>query len=337
MVLEKRKKKFRINIYVIILVIIVIAAFAFRAIRTSENNQISEKNDGDRTKPVFNSTEPDFDIFISPDKLYSSNAILIRLEDDEVLMQKNSDEIIYPASLTKMMTAIVAIENLPNLNEKIKLTTSMFEGLYEAHASMAGFQPDEEVRAIDLLYGAILPSGAESCIALAYHIAGSEQNFVKLMNQKAKELGMENTHFENTTGLHNENHYTTLKDMSILLIYALKNDTFREIFTTFIYPIPPTNKHTAGIILYSTLYRRLCELSDKNIIDGIILGGKTGYTDEAGLCLASLGKVGDEEYILVTTAAEGNTRTEQYNVIDALTIYNSIGQKWFRQKNLLRF
>lgn len=337
MVLERRKKKPRISIFVIILVITVIAAFAFRAVRTSEKNQISKKNDAYKTKPVYNSTELDFDISISPDKLYSSNAILIRLKDNEVLMEKNSDEIIYPASLTKMMTAIVAIENLPNLNEKVKLTISMFEGLYEVHASMAGFQPDEEIKAIDLLYGAMLPSGAESCIALAVHIAGSEENFVKLMNQKAEELGMKNTHFENTTGLHNDNHYTTVKDLSALLIYALKNDTFKEIFTTFICSIPPTNKHSEGITLYSTLYRRLCELSDKNIIDGKILGGKTGYTEEAGLCLASLAKVGDEEYILITTGAEGNTRTEQYNVIDALDVYNRIGLKLFRHENSLTF
>lgn len=337
MVLEKRKKKLRISMFVIILVIIVIAVFAFRTIRASESNQISEKNDGDKTKPVFSSTELDFDISISTDKLYSSNGILIRLKDNEVLLQKNSDEVIYPASLTKMMTAIVAIENLPNLNEKIKLTTSMFEGLYEAHASMAGFQPDEEIKAIDLLYGAMLPSGAESCIALAVHIAGSEQNFVKLMNQKAQELGMKNTHFENTTGLHHESHYTTVKDLSVLLNYALKNDTFREIFTTFIYPIPNTNKHLEGITLYSTLYIRLCELSDKNIMYGKILGGKTGYTEEAGLCLASLAKVGNQEYILITTGAKGDPRTEQYNVIDALVVYNSIGQQWFRHKNLFKF
>jgi len=128
--------------------------FCFQIYHNFRNNQISEKEDDYKTKPNFNSTELDFDIFISPEKLYSSNAILIRLKDNEVLMEKNSDEIIYPASLTKMMTAIVAIENLPNLNEKVKLTISMFEGLYEVHASMAGFQPDEEIKAIDLLYGA---------------------------------------------------------------------------------------------------------------------------------------------------------------------------------------
>jgi len=321
MVRKVRKKKSGIRIFVTFLMMVVIAAFVYRSIITPGNNQIYEKEYDDRTPPIPPSIEPDFTVSISPDKLNSSNAILIRLIDDTVLMQKNSREKIYPASLTKMMTVIVAIENLPDLNEKIKLTRSMFEGLYEADASMAGFQPGEQVRAIDLLYGVMLPSGAECCIALADHIAGSEQNFVKLMNQKAEDLGMKNTHFENATGLHNENHYTTVKDLAILLSNALQNDTFREIFTTFRYSTPTTNKHPGGITFYSTMYERL---GDQNIIDGEILGGKTGYTDEAGLCLASLAKVGKQEYILITAGAKGDHHSEQYNITDALAVYNSI-------------
>jgi len=214
-----------------------------------------------------------------------------------------------------MMTTIVAIENLPDLNEKIKLTKSMFEGLYEADASMAGFQAGEQVRAIDLLYGIMLPSGAECCIALADHIAGSEQSFVKLMNKKAEDLGMKNTHFVNTSGLHNENHCTTVKDIAVLLSYALQNDTFREIFTTFRYSTASTNKHPGGITFY---------IGDQKIIGGEFLGGKTGYTDEAGLCLASLAKVDEQEYILITAGAKGDHNSEQYNITDALAIYNSI-------------
>lgn len=144
---------------------------------------------------------------------------------------------------------------------------------------------------------------------------------MELMNQKAEELGMKKTHFANATGLHNENHYTTVKDLAILLCNALKNDTFREIFTTFRYSIPPTNKHPGGITFYSTMYKRL---GDQKIIDGEILGGKTGYTDKAGLCLASLAKVGELEYILITTGAKGDHHTEQYNIIDAIAVYNSI-------------
>lgn len=219
------------------------------------------------------------------------------------------------------MTAIVAIENLPDLKEEIKLTNSMFQGLYEANASMAGFQPGEQVKAIDLLYGATLPSGAECCIGLANRIAGSEKNFVKIMNHKAADLGMENTNFENATGLHDENHYSTVKDLSILLIYALQNDTFREIFTSFRHSTQPTNKHSNGITFYSTLFE---DINSQSIINGEILGGKTGYTDEAGLCLASLAKVGKQEYIMISAGAKGDHYSEQYNITDALAVYSSI-------------
>lgn len=264
---------------------------------------------------------PDADVYIPFDRLNSPYAILIRLNDRLIIKEKNCEEVIYPASLTKIMTAVVAIENLPDLQKEIILTNAMFEGLYEANASMAGFQPGERVRAIDLLYGVLLPSGAESCRALANEAAGSEQDFVKIMNQKAAELGMDNTHFTNTIGLHHKSHYSTVKDLAILLSYALQNDTFREIFTSSRYSTPPTNIHPDGITFYSTLFK---ELETPQIAGGEILGGKTGYTDKAGLCLASLARVGGQEYILVTAGAKGDYHTEPYNIIDALIVYNSL-------------
>jgi D-alanyl-D-alanine carboxypeptidase (penicillin-binding protein 5/6) len=334
-----KKKKSAIGISIALLLMVVIAALVYKSIITPGSHQIFEKeyhdktsshsflkittdSSDDRTTPVPSSKiDSNPSVSISPDKLNSPNVVLIRLKDHTILMQKNSEEKIYPASLTKMMTAIVAIEELPDLKGKIKLTNSTFQGLYEANASMAGFQPGEQVRAIDLLYGLMLPSGAECCIGLADQIAGSEQNFVKIMNQKAADLGMDNTHFENATGLHNENHYTTVKDLAILLSYALRNDTFREIFTSSRHSTPPTNKHPGGISFYSTMFETL---NNQNIIDGKILGGKTGYTDEAGLCLASFANVGKQEYILISAGAKGNHHTEQYNITDALAVYNSI-------------
>ena len=128
----------------------------------------------------------------------------------------------------------------------------MFAGLYEQDATQAGFQPGETVRAIDLLYGVMLPSGAECCIALSYAIAGSEQGFVDLMNKKAEKLGMDGTHFCDSTGLHNPDHYSTAKDMAVLLQYALKNDTFREIAESPWHSTPGTNLHPDGITYYST-------------------------------------------------------------------------------------
>lgn len=309
MVRRVKKKKSKVSIFVTLLFIVSIAAFGYKYIITSGNQHILRKQYDN--------------ISSSLGKLKSPNAILIRLKDQTTLMQKNSEQKIYPASLTKMMTAIVAIQKLPNLNEKIKLTDSTFHGLYGADASMAGFQPGEQVTARDLLYGVLLPSGAECCIGLAEEIAGSEQNFVKMMNQKAAEIGMRNTHFENTTGLQNENHYTTVKDLALLLNYALKNDTFRGIFTSSRHSTQSTNKHPEGITFYSTMSEGL---KSENIIGGKILGGKTGYTEKAGLCLASLAKVGKQEYILISAGAKGDHHSEQYNITDALAVYNSIGR-----------
>ncbi|MFS0615138.1 D-alanyl-D-alanine carboxypeptidase family protein [Lederbergia ruris] len=320
----RKVKKRKTGICVFVIFSLIVAVFVFKFIITPGNQHRFETEYDDNTSLVPSADiEPDSSVSISLDKLNSSHVILIRLEDQTILMQKSSEEKIYPASLTKMMTAIVAIENLTNLQKEIQLTHNTFNGLYSANASMAGFQPGEKVRAIDLLYGVMLPSGAEACIGLADQIAGSEQDFVTMMNQKAAELGMYNTHFENTTGLHNKSHYTTVKDLAILLNYALKNKTFREIFTSSRHSTQPTNKHPEGITFYSTMFEKL---NNQNIIGGEILGGKTGYTDEAGLCLASLAKVGNQEYILITAGAKGDIHSEQYNITDALAVYNSIGK-----------
>lgn len=324
MVQKSKKKKSKKSIFIIFLLITGIVFVVCKYIVIPENSNLLEEEYSDRNLPNLSSeTIPKPSVSISSDKLRSSSAILIRLDDYAILMQKNSEDRIYPASLTKIMTAIVAIENLPDLKEEIKLTDSTFQGLYEADASMAGFQPGERVRAIDLLYGAILPSGAECCVGLAERIAGSERNFAEMMNQKAKKLGMNNTHFENSTGLHDENHYTTVKDLSVLLSYALQNELFREIFTSSRHSTRPTNIHPDGITYYSTLFEKL-KFKNQNIINGEILGGKTGYTDNAGLCLASLAKVGKHEYILITAGAKGNQHSEQYNVTDAIAVYNGI-------------
>ena len=311
---RRYKKKSKIKGFLKFLLILGIAVFALKIIP----GKIMEVKDKHEFKPVQKSTKK---IYISPEGIHSSYAILVDLEDKNILMEKNADEKVYPASMTKIMTAIVAIENLPNTNVKVELSPSVFQNLSGSDASVAGFLQGEKVKAIDLLYGALLPSGAECCIGLADYIAGSEENFVDMMNKKAEKLGLDNTHFVNTTGLHDQNHFTTVKDIASLLSYALENETFREIFTSSSHSTSPTNKHPDGITFKSNMFK---ELGEQTIKEGKILGGKTGYTDEAGLCLASLAESDGKEYILVTAGAEGNHKTEQYNIIDAVTVYNSL-------------
>ncbi len=274
-------------------------------------------------QPFDNAINPA--VTVSADRLYSPHAILVSVNDHTVLLQKSSETRIYPASLTKMMTTLVAIENLPNLQKEIKISDSVFQELYNTDATMAGFQPGEKVSAIDLLYGVMLPSGAECCIVLADHISGSEAGFVELMNQKAADLGMSMTHYSNATGLHDKNHYTTVRDLSVLLKYALQNDTFKRIFCTSRYTTKPTRQHPDGITFHSTMFEKVNTSGTAcSINEGRLLGGKTGYTEEAGLCLASYAVKGGKEYILITAGAKGNHKTEQYNIKDAFMVYNSI-------------
>ena len=255
-------------------------------------------------------------------KLYSSNATLIRLEDQKCLLEKNGQEKIYPASLTKIMTAAVAIEQIPNLREKVELSADLFQPLYDANASLAGFLPGEWVRAEDLLYGALLPSGAECCVGLANAAAGSEEAFVNKMNQMAQKLGMVNTHFTNCTGLHEPDQYSTTEDIARLLNHVLQNKTFREIFTSHHHSVKGTNLHPDGVTFYSSFFQSA--EGNTSFFWGEILGGKTGYTNEAGLCLATLAQVNGKEYILVTAGAQGDHNTQPFHVMDAVSVYESL-------------
>ena len=139
----------------------------------------------------------------------SRHAILLDAQSGQILAQKRADERAAPASLTKMMTILLAIEAEPDLDKQVTLPEDIFPPLQTEKASMAGFVPGETVTVRDLLYGVMLPSGAECCEALAQLISGSEESFAALMNQKAAELGMKNTHFTNATGLTATEHYSS--------------------------------------------------------------------------------------------------------------------------------
>ncbi|MBK3495799.1 D-alanyl-D-alanine carboxypeptidase [Viridibacillus sp. YIM B01967] len=254
-------------------------------------------------------------------ELHSSNAILVDLKSKKVMIDKQSEMKIYPASLTKMMTVIVALEHLPDLEQQVTLPFTMFNEIQAANASVAGFTAQEQVSVRDLLYGNMLPSGADASVGLAIAVAGSEEGFVKLMNDKAKKVGMNDTHFMNATGLHDAEHYSTVKDLSKLLRYALKDETFYEVFTAQRYTTSATNIHPNGITFTSSMFDKLPTAS---IEGGTILGGKTGYTDKAGLCLASLAEKNDRKYIFITTGAPGDHNTEQFHLIDAMTVYNQM-------------
>lgn len=253
--------------------------------------------------------------------LYSESAVLLDLDTGKIAAQKKSQEKIYPASLTKMMTVLLVLENGEDLDKQVRLSEDIFPELYEEGASMAGFLPGEHATVRDLLYGVMLPSGGECCKALAKEVAGSEEKFADLMNEKAEELGMKHTYFVNSTGLQDKKHYTTVKDLARLLEYAWKNGDFQAIFTKKSYTVPPTDGHPEGFTFYSLMFQ---EMEQSGITSDYILGGKTGYTSDAGLCLASVGTAGDKTYALVTAKADGSHDTQPYHILDAVSVFQKL-------------
>ena len=260
---------------------------------------------------------------VSLEGLISPEAVLMDADSGEMLAAKNADASIYPASMTKVMTALLVLEANPDLDTPVTLPEDIFPELRAEDASMAGFRPGETATVRDLLYGVLLPSGAECCETLAREVSGSEEAFVELMNQKAAELGMASTNFCNPTGLHDPEHVSTVRDMARLTEAALQNETFRKLFTTERYTVPATNCHPQGFTMHSTL---LSQLDGTELHRGRILGGKTGYTGEAGLCLASLAEVKGREYILVTAGAGGDHSTAPYHIEDAVTVYRRVSR-----------
>jgi len=259
---------------------------------------------------------------IGADALSSSNAYVIRLSDGAVLIDKGSTDRVYPASITKLMTALVALDHLNNLDEQFMMTSEIIDPYYLEGASLAGFEHGETVTVRDLLYGLLLPSGAEACEALVQMSAGDEASFVEMMNAKAAELGLTGTHFTNATGLHNDDHYSTCADLAVIMKEAVNNETIRGILCTPSYVCTPTDIHPEGLTLVSTLFYYL----DNDTFDNgaQILGGKTGTTDEAGRCLATLGSYDFDDYISITTGAPYGEEGTYPNIADAVSIYSNM-------------
>lgn len=262
-------------------------------------------------------------ITVNLDSLDSPNAVLIDVDTGTVIGSKNAQTRIYPASMVKIMTVLTAIREIRNLGETVEMSYDYYDMLYARDASRAGFEPGEKAVIRDLLYGALLPSGAECCMELALQAAGSESAFVELMNQNASKLGLTQTQFTNCTGLHDEGQYSTPAEIAAILQDALKNKTFYKVFTTKSYTVEATEVHPDGFTFQSSMFKGM---QSPTVIGGEILGGKTGYTDDAGHCLASMAKIGGREYILVTAGWAQNPRVDQYHINDAFLAYNELGR-----------
>ena len=247
----------------------------------------------------------------------SGYAILIDVDNNTVLADRGGNERIYPASMTKLMTLIVAMEHMADLDDTYTFTYQIINPQVEAGASVAGFSVGETVPLIDLLYGTALPSGADATAAIADYVAGSESVFAELMNEKAEAMGLTNTHFVNASGLHDPDHYSTPHEMAMILEYALEIPKLREVISTYQYTTTPTEQHPDGLLLTSTLFSRLRGDEAGN---AEIFAGKTGYTHEAKRCLASAAETPDgRTFVLVTAYADGTYAP----IYDAIDIYRN--------------
>lgn len=240
----------------------------------------------------------------------ADNVILYNLNDSNVLYQLESEESVNIASLTKIMATIVAIENIDNLDEEVVVPKEAFVGISEY--SKMGLQVGNVVTYRDLLYGIMLPSGADAVNTVAISLTGSVDSFVELMNAKAQELGLKETHFDNPIGMDSDENYSTASDVAKMLLYGLENETFKEIFYSKEYTVNSLNKK-----LQSTLinYSKYLGLDTDNIN-----GAKSGFTDGAGLCLASVATYDDVEFLLVVLGSDVSNRANA--VKDSLEIYD---------------
>lgn len=240
----------------------------------------------------------------------ASYAYVYDLTTSQELYSKNADERIYPASMTKVMTALVALDHIDDLKKVTQMQEYDIEGLWEAGASSAYLEVGEKVTYGDLIHGIILPSGADACRAISRELFGSEEKMVEQMNKKAEELGLKNTHFMNATGLHHKNHYSSTHDMGIITREALKNSFFKEVFTKRSYKTEITQHYMAATIL-KVYWNSRMDITH-------IKGCKTGYTDESKSCITAL--VNSQGHDLITVFAK--EEDSQHYVKDAKIVAN---------------
>lgn len=245
----------------------------------------------------------------------STYVCVIDADTGIIVYGKNEFKRAYPASITKVMTALLLLESTDNMNEKIYFSYDAVHSI-PYNSSHIAMNEDETLTVEEALYGLLLPSANEVANAIAEHVSGSTEEFANLMNTRAKELGATNTHFVNANGLHDENHYSTAYDMSLIMREAIKHPEFVEIAGTNFFAIPPTEKQPEQRPLNNTnkLIRDTSAYYDPNI-----LCGKTGFTDEARHTIVNYGKKDNQG--LIITAMHGEKNEPYLDTINLTNYY----------------
>lgn len=287
---------------------------AENGIAAAEKNIEAEKK---KTQVYSFAATPDT-AAISSEEVISTHAVLIDESKDTIIASKGADERIFPASMTKVLTVLVAAEQIKkkDLDDTFTITLEITDYAYINECSIAGFSDGETVTVRDLFYGTILPSGGDAAVGLATYVAGSQEAFVDMMNKKLEELGIAaSSHFTNCVGLYDENHYCTVYDMAIIMKAAIQNELCREVLSAHTYTTAPTAQHPEGITISNWFLRRI---EDKDT-GGEVLCAKTGYIVQSLNCAVSYGTfAGGTPYICVTAGSTSGWRC----IYDQVEIYN---------------
>ena len=256
-----------------------------------------------------------------PEEVNSTNVVFVDLSSGDILAQSGYKELINPASMTKVLTVLVAAEHVDNLDDTFTMTIDITDYSFSNDCSNVGFEVGEVVTVRDLFYGTILPSGGDAAVGLATYVAGSHEAFVDMMNDKLRELGLASTaHFTNCVGLFDEEHYCSVYDMAMIMEAALENELCREVLGARTYTTTATPEHPQGITISNWFIRRI---EDKNT-GGKILGAKTGFVNQSGNCAVSYGvDNAGNGYVCVTTGAHSSWRC----IYDHVAIYKKYAKE----------
>lgn len=256
------------------------------------------------------------------DEISSSYAVLIDLQSNTILAEKGFQTVISPASMTKILTLLVAAEHLNSLDDTFTITREITDYCYVNDCSVVGLDVGETVSVRELLYGTILSSGADAALGLAEAVAGSHEAFVELMNAKLQELGLaETAHFTNCVGLYDKAHVCTVYDMAMILKAAMDNQLCRQVLSAHTYETAPTPQHPEGQVLSNWFLRKIEDHDAEQTVRAV--GAKTGYVVQSGSCAASWGEDADGNAYLCVT---GDAGSSWQAIFDHTALYQLCGQ-----------
>ncbi len=283
-----------------------------------KSRYLTRSEDADSFFEGYEISSDDSTRYIASENVYSSYGVLINLDSGKVVASKDGEVRINPASMTKILTLLVAVEHIEDIDGTFTMTREIGDYVFSHGCSAVGFEVDEVITVKDLLYGTILPSGADAAMCLAEYVAGSQEGFVDMMNEKLLQLGLNDTaHFTNCVGTYDENHYCTLTDMAMILKAAEENELCHEVLSARTYLTSPTTQHPDGLQISNWFLRRI---EDKDT-HGEVMGAKTGFVNESGSCAASYQISNDGGHYICVTAHSTSAWRCIYDQVDIYSTF----------------